>query len=103
MKAKTEIATKNLSGRLSSIAGLSSGIPDYDGKKMLTEEAVIGEKDAAEMLRTLARITVTARAAGDDLTVERRANQLVRLQQNLFTAWSLLSCVESKLSGHGIC
>ena len=40
-----------LSGRLSSIAGLSSGISDYDGKK----------------------------AAGDDLTAERRANRLVRL------------------------
>ena len=51
VKAKTEIATKNLSGRLSSIAGLSSGISDYDGKK----------------------------AAGDDLTAERRANRLVRL------------------------
>ena len=53
---------------------------------MLTEKANRGEKDAAEMLCTLARITVMARAAGDDLTVERRANQLVRLQQNLFTA-----------------
>ena len=86
VKAKTEIATKNLSGRLSSIAGLSSGIPDYNGKKMLTEKAVTEEKDVAEMIRTFACITVTARATGDDLTVERRANRLVRLRQNLFTA-----------------
>ena len=92
-----------LSGRLSSIAGLSTGITDYDGKKMLLEKAVKGEKDAAEMLRTFARITVTAGAAGDDLTAERRANRLVRLRQNLFAARSLLSFVESKLLGHGIC
>ena len=80
VKAKTEIATKNLSGRLSSIAGLSSGIPDYDGKKMLTEKAVRGEKDVVEMLRTFSHITVMARAARGDLTAERRANWLVRLQ-----------------------
>ena len=74
-----------LSGRQAAVAGLSSGMLDYDGKK-----------DAAEMLRTFARITVTAGAAGEDLTMGRRADRLVRLRQNLFAARSLLSFVESK-------
>ena len=87
-----------LSGRCATVAGLSSGMVDYDGKRALLVKAVGAEKDAAEMLRSFARITITAGAAGDDLTVERRLNRLVRLRQNLFASRSLLSFVESKFS-----
>ena len=91
-----------LSGRAATVAGLSSGIEDYDGKRVLLTKAVGMEKDAAEMLRSFARITVTAGAAGEDVTVQRRLARLVRLRQNLFAARSNLSFTESKFTQHAL-
>ena len=85
-----------LSGRVATVAGLSSGMQEYDGKRALLTKAVGIEKDAAEMLRSFSRVTVTQGAAGEDITLERRLARLVRLRQNLFAARSNLSFTESK-------
>ena len=76
-----------LSARHSAVAGRSSWMADYVGKKMLMPEVRRTQLRCSSVL-----FTVTAGAAsGDDLTMERRTNRLVGLLQNLFATWSLLS------------
>ena len=58
----------HLAGRHAAVATLSHTVVDYPGKKMLLEQAIKVEKDATDALRTLANVTITARAANKDLT-----------------------------------
>ena len=69
------------------------GLP---GKKLILEQAIKVEKDAGNALRMLATITVTAGAANDDLTVEKRNTMMIRLRQNLFSARQLFQTMKSK-------
>ena len=73
-------------------------IVDYPGKKMILEQAIKGERDATDALRTLANLTVTAGAANAELTVEKRNAMIIRFQQNVFSARQLFVSVKSKLS-----
>ena len=98
VEAMDELAFSSyLSGRQAALAALPMAVDSYPGKKMILELAIKSERDAAEMLRNFARITVTAGAAGEEMTVERRAATLVKLRQNLFTARQLFLAVKSKL------
>ena len=85
-----------LAGRHAAVSSLSHSVEDYPGKKMLLEQAVRGEKDAADALRTLARVTVTAGAANEDLTIERRNMMMIQFRRNLFSARQLFLSVRSK-------
>ena len=85
-----------LASRRASVSALSHSVEDYPGKKLLLEQAIKVEKDAADALRTLATTTVTAGAANNDLSVERRNNMMIRFRQNLFSARQLLLTVKSK-------
>ena len=85
-----------LAGRHAAVSFLSHGVEDYPGMKWLLEEAIRGEKDAADALRALARVTVTAGAGNENLTVERRNAMMIKFRQNLFTARELFLNVRSK-------
>ena len=87
----------HLAGRHAAVATLSHTVVDYPGKKMLLEQAIKVEKDASDALRTLANVTITAGAANEDLTIERRNAMMVRSRQNLFSARQLFLSVKSKL------
>ena len=54
------------------------------------------ERDAVELLWTISLITVTAGAANQDLTVQRRAALLIRLRQAVIAAREHLVFVNSK-------
>ena len=92
-----------LAGRHATVSSLPHSVEDYPGKKMLLEQAIRGEKDAADNLRTLARVTVSAGAANEDLTVERRAAMMIKLRQTLFSARELFLSVKSKSRTHLQC
>ena len=85
-----------LAGRHAAVSSLPHNVEDYPGKKMLLEQAIQGEKDAADALRTLAKITVTAGAANEDLTVERRNTMMIQFRRNLFSARRHFLSVKSK-------
>ena len=87
----------HLAGRHAAVSTLSHTIVDYSGKKMLLEQAIKVEKDATDALRTLANVTITAGAANEELTIERRNAMMVRSRQNLFSARQLFLSVKSKL------
>ena len=87
----------HLAGRHAAVATLSHTVVDYPGKKMLLEQAIKVEKDASDALRTLANVTITAGAANEELTIERRNAMMVRSRQNLFSARQLFLSVKSKL------
>ena len=89
-----------LAGRHAAVSSLSHSVEDYPGKKMLLEQTIRGEKDAADNLRTLARVTVTAGATNEDLTVQRRAAMMIKLRQTLFSARELFLSVKSKSQTH---
>ena len=58
----------HFAGRHTAVSTVSHTIVNYPGKKMLLEQAIKVEKDATDALRTLANVTITARAANKDLT-----------------------------------
>ena len=87
----------HFAGRHAAVSTLSHTIVDYPGKKMLLEQAIKVEKDATDALRTLANVAITAGAANEDLTIERRNAMMVRSRQNLFSARQLFLSVKSKL------
>ena len=87
----------HFAGRYAAVSTLPHTVVDYPGKKMLLEQAIKVEKDATDALRTLARITVTAGAANDDLTIEKRNAMMIRYRQNVFSARQLFLSVKSKL------
>ena len=69
-----------------SIASLTcrDGDRNFSAKKLLLEQAVRAEKDAANVLRSVALLTVTEGVVGDNLTVAAREALLICLRQNLF-------------------
>ena len=83
-----------------SIASLTcrDGDRNFSAKKLLLEQAVRAEKDAADVLRSVALLTVTEGAEGDNLTVASREALLIRLRQNLFAARKHLGYTESKIT-----
>ena len=85
-----------IAGRHASVSTLPHTVENYPGKKLILEQAIKVEKDAGDALRMLAAITVTAGAANDDLTVEKRNTMMIRLRQNLFSARQLFLTVKSK-------
>ena len=87
----------HFAGRHAAVSTLSHTIVDYPGKKMLLEQAIKVEKDATDALRTLSNVTITAGAANEDLTAEKRNAMMVRSRQNLFSARQLFLSVKSKL------
>ena len=89
-----------LAGRHATVSSLSHSVVDYPGKKMILEQAIKGEKNAADALRNLARTTVTAAAANDDLTIDKRNTMMIKFRQNLFDARQLFLSVKSKSEPH---
>lgn len=85
-----------LAGRQIAVASLSMVQEDYPAKKLLLEQAVKAEKDAADVLRIVTLLTVTEGAEGENLTVARREALLVRLRQNLFDARNHFVYTKSK-------
>ena len=85
-----------LAGRNAAVASLSLSSESYHGKKMILEQAIKSEKDAADLLRTIVRIPAAAGAANDGFTVERRDALIVRLRQNLISTRQLFLSVNSK-------
>ena len=89
----------HFAGRHAVVSTLSPhNIVDYPGKKMILEQAIKGERDATDALRTLANLAVTAGAANAELTVEKRNAMMIRYRQNVFSARQLFVSVKSKLS-----
>ena len=85
-----------LAGRNAAVASLSLSTEYYHGKKMILEQAVKAEKDAADILRIITRIPAAAGAANDGFTAERRNAVIVRLRQNLISIRQLFLSVNSK-------
>ena len=85
-----------LAGRQAAVSSLSHSMEDYPEKKMILEQTIRGEKDAADALRALARVTVTAGAANKDLTLERRTEMMIKFRQNLFSTRELFLSMKSK-------
>ena len=82
--------------RQASITALLTFVVSYAAKRLLLEQAVAAEEDAAENLRTFATITVTQGATGEELTIERRAARLICLRRTLFAARQHFVFVRSK-------
>ena len=75
-----------LAGRHATVSVLSLSIENYAAKKLMLEQAVKAEKEAADVLREFGRLTITAGAANDELTAEKRTAILIKLRQILLDA-----------------
>ena len=66
------------------LAALSTSVSGYENKRRLLQLAVDEEVCAADALRGLSQLTVTAGAKDNDLMVARKAQMLAKLRESLF-------------------
>ena len=68
------------------LASLSASVPGYEYKRKLLQLAVDSEICAADALRGVNQLTVTAGSKDNDLTVVRKGAMLVKMREALFKA-----------------
>lgn len=88
--------TNYVARRQASVGLLPLTMEFYQAKKTTLEQAVKAERDAVEILRCVSRLTVTAGAANQDLTVEKRNELLIRLRQAVIATRQHFVFVNSK-------
>ena len=75
-----------LASRQSAVAALPLGLDDYPAKKLHLEQAILLEKNLAEQVRAVSTLSITAGAADQNLTLEKKTQMLNKLRQDLFAA-----------------